>query len=63
MFRKLFWSDLGELVPVMEHDLGCLMDFLMSCVNHGSGGGLVGAFRGARGGGEEKRYIKLVEEK
>jgi hypothetical protein len=32
-------------------------------VNHGFGGGLVGAFRGARGGGKEKRYIKLAEEK
>ncbi len=35
----------------------------MSCVNHDSNGGLVGAFKGAKGGGEKKRYIKLVEEK
>jgi hypothetical protein len=30
----------------------------MSYVNHGFGGGLVRAFRGARGGGEEERYEK-----
>jgi hypothetical protein len=35
----------------------------MSCVNHGSSGGLVGAFKGARGGGKEKKYIKLAKEK
>jgi hypothetical protein len=32
-------------------------------VNHGSGGGLVWAFKRPRGGGEEKIYTKLVEEK
>jgi len=30
-------------------------------VNHGFSGGSVGAFRGARGGGEEKIYIKLAK--
>jgi hypothetical protein len=35
----------------------------MSCVNHGSSGGLVGAFKGVRGGGKEKIYIKLAKEK
>ncbi len=35
----------------------------MSYVNHSSGGVLVGAFKRARGGGEEKRYIKLAKEK
>jgi hypothetical protein len=30
----------------------------MNYVNHGSSGGLVGAFRGAKGGGEEERYEK-----
>ncbi len=32
-------------------------------MNHGFGGRLVGAFRGARGGGEEERYKKLAKEK
>jgi hypothetical protein len=35
----------------------------MSCVNHNFGGGLVRAFKGVRGGGKEKRYIKLAKEK
>jgi hypothetical protein len=35
----------------------------MNCVNHDFNGGLVRAFKGARGSGEEKRYIKLVKEK
>jgi hypothetical protein len=35
----------------------------MSCVNHDCNGGLVGAFRGMKGGGKKKTYIKLVVEK
>jgi hypothetical protein len=47
----------------MKHDSGYSMDFFLSCVNHRSRGGLVGAFRGVWGSGKEKRYIKLVEER
>ncbi len=35
----------------------------MSYVNHGSSGRLVGVFKGVKGGGKEKRYIKMAEEK
>jgi hypothetical protein len=35
----------------------------MSYVNHGFGGRLVGDFRGAKGGGKEKKNIKLAEKK
>ncbi len=28
LFCRLLWSDLGELVLVMEHDCGCSMDTL-----------------------------------
>jgi hypothetical protein len=37
LFCRLLWSGLGELVSMMEHDLGCSM----SIVNHDFGGGLV----------------------
>jgi hypothetical protein len=50
LFYRLWWRDLGELVSMMEHDLGCSMETHYElCESHLCGGD----FKGAKGQGKE----------
>jgi len=57
------WNGLGELVSMMEHDLGCSWILFMNTVNHSSWGRLVLSFQGSEGMWTRESYMKLAKEK
>ncbi len=63
LFCRLLWNDFDELGSVMECDPSCSMDTLYEQCESWFWRRRIGAFRGAKEGGERESYMKLAEEK